>query len=544
VPILRFPGVTVNRRRHGAGHGAGHLNVSRPDGHLSEPRDQSAETGALNIAARHLSDHSTAPSRVVEDGTSHAQAALSSQVMRSFLRFVFMLLLLAAVVAAAGWFWAGRQDGPTIQVRQPEKFVGANTTLELTLEAPGGQFSGVAVAVEQGGSTHEVFALDRQDQAQVKQESAERLYVIRPIGKKAIPELKNGPARIVVRASRPVLFGLRSVESTVTRDVQVRLDPPRVAVLSSFHYINHGGSEFVVYRATPEDATSGVRVGDKEYPGFPATAVGLTSDPAMRVAFFALLFDQDLKTPIQLFARDPAGNESLATLDSMVFAKPYAKSRIELDDRFLQRVVPAIASGSADEDISTDDVLAGFLKINGDLRRKNNAYVTELAKKTANEMFFRDAFQQLGDSQVEAKFADTRTYVYKGKDVDRQVHLGYDLAVTANVAVLSAQRGVVVHAGDLGIYGNCVVVDHGVGVQSLYGHLSSIDVKVGDKVDKGGRLGRSGMTGLAGGDHLHFTMLVGGQQVTPVDWWSAQWMQDRVLRKITAAGGAPTGATE
>ncbi len=148
-----------------------------------------------------------------------------------------------------------------------------------------------------------------------------------------------------------------------------------------------------------------------------------------------------------------------------------------------------------------------------------------------------DAFQQLGDSQVEARFADTRTYVYKGKDVDQQVHLGFDLAVTANVPIRAAQKGIVLHAAYLGIYGNCVIVDHGMGVQSLYGHLSSIDVKVGDRVEKGQVLGRSGMTGLAGGDHLHFTMLVGGQQVTPVDWWSQQWMEDRVLRKIKAAGG-------
>jgi len=150
---------------------------------------------------------------------------------------------------------------------------------------------------------------------------------------------------------------------------------------------------------------------------------------------------------------------------------------------------------------------------------------------------FTDAFQQLGNSQVEAKFADTRTYIYKGKPVDKQVHLGFDLAVTANVPIVAAQRGIVVHAADLGIYGNCVIIDHGMGVQSLYGHLSSIGVHVGDKVEKGQQIGRSGMTGLAGGDHLHFTMLVGGQQVTPVDWWSTQWMMDRVRRKIAAAGG-------
>ena len=102
-------------------------------------------------------------------------------------------------------------------------------------------------------------------------------------------------------------------------------------------------------------------------------------------------------------------------------------------------------------------------------------------------MLFKDAFQQLGNSQVEAKFAEHATYVYKGKEVDQQVHLGFDLAVTANVPVVAAERGVIVHASDLGIYGNCVVIDHGMGVQSLYGHLSSIGVKVGDTSREGRR---------------------------------------------------------
>jgi murein DD-endopeptidase MepM/ murein hydrolase activator NlpD len=150
-----------------------------------------------------------------------------------------------------------------------------------------------------------------------------------------------------------------------------------------------------------------------------------------------------------------------------------------------------------------------------------------------------DAFQQLGNSAVQAEFADSRTYIHNGKEIDQQVHLGFDLAVTANVPIAAAQRGIVVHAADLGIYGNCVVLDHGLGVQSLYGHLSSIGVKVGDKVEKGQEIGRSGQTGLAGGDHLHFTTLVGGEQVTPVDWWSTQWLQDRVLRKIAAVRGTP-----
>lgn len=456
--------------------------------------------------------------------------------MRRFLLVLFVILVL---VAAGAWIWAGRAEGPTIALAKPERFIGPASTLELKVESPGGQFSRVDVTLEQNGQSFPLYSLDQRMEAPAtaSTESAEQMYVMRGIGRDVIQKLKSGPARITVHAVRPVLYGLREAESTETRDVQVRLEPARVAVMSTFHFINHGGSEFVVYRATPEDVESGVRVGDIEYPGYPAKGAGIvTTDPALRVAFFALLPDQPLDTPIHVFARDEAGSQGMTPLDHRVFPKPYGKSRITLDDSFIGRVVPAIASSSPDENIPTDDVLAGFLKINGELRRKNNQFVADLAKKSAPEMLFMDAFQQLGNSQVEAKFADARTYVYKGKDVDHQVHLGFDLAVTARAPIVAAQRGVIVHAADLGIYGDCVVIDHGLGVQSLYGHLSSIDVKVGQMVDKGQQIGRSGMTGLAGGDHLHFTMLVGGQQVTPVDWWSTQWMQDRVLRKITAAG--------
>jgi len=456
--------------------------------------------------------------------------------MRVLLKFLLGVLVIGVIGLGGAWLWAGRMEGPTLEIRQPQKFVGQNTALELMAKAPNGQFSTLEAVLEQGGKTFPIYSL-AESSTGASQSGTEQLWISRPLGKRSIPELKSGPARIVVHASRPVLYGLRNAESSATRDIQVRLEPPTVAVMSTFHYVNLGGSEFVVYRATPGDVVSGVRVGDKEYIGYPARGAGIPGDPALRVAFFALLFDQKLDTPIQLFARDEAGNEAVADVDHMVFNKAYQQSRIEIDDRFLQRVVPAIASNSPDAGIPTDDVLKGFLAINGDLRRKNNQYLMELARKSSPDLMFTDAFQQLGNSQVEAKFADTRTYVYKGKPVDKQVHLGFDLAVTANVPLVASQRGVIVHASDLGIYGNCVVIDHGMGVQSLYGHLSSIGVKVGDKVEKGQQIGRSGMTGLAGGDHLHFTMLVGGQQVTPVDWWSTQWMQDRVRRKIMGAGG-------
>jgi murein DD-endopeptidase MepM/ murein hydrolase activator NlpD len=344
---------------------------------------------------------------------------------------------------------------------------------------------------------------------------------------------------VIVTATRPSFLNLRQLTSSASKDIQVRLEPPRIAVLSTHHYVNLGGSEMVVYRATPADVASGVRVGDLEYPGFPASGAGVTgAGPEVKVAFFALLHDQDLRTPIAAFARDEAGNEAKATFVDNVFPKPFKKSRIELDDKFIDRVVPEILEHSPELKMASPaegDMLPAFLKINGELRRMNAAQIAALAARTSPGRLWEGPFVQLGNSQVEASFADHRTYMYKGKEVDQQVHLGFDLAVTQHVPVIAANSGIVVNANWLGIYGNCVVIDHGLGVQSLYGHLMSFDVKVGDKVARGQTIGRSDSTGLAGGDHLHFTLLVGGRMVNPVEWWDPHWMADRVERKLRDA---------
>jgi murein DD-endopeptidase MepM/ murein hydrolase activator NlpD len=458
------------------------------------------------------------------------------------MRFLFRALLLLVVVGGLGlgaaYWMAGRQPGPSIDLRSPERFVGQSSPLEFFIDAPGGRFSRIDALVEQAGQTTTVFSLDpnQQPAAEVKQASADRLWIIRPIGKQAIPTLTPGPARLTITASRPVLYGLRDATSTMTRDLEVRLEPPRVAVLSLHHFVNHGGAEFVVFRATPADVAAGVRVGDLSYPAFPGSAAGI-ADPTVRIAFFALAYDQDVNAPISVLARDPAGNEATTRLDHRPFARPFAKSNIPIDDRFLERVVPAIAQNTPGAGIDTSDLLQGFLRINGDLRRQNNETIAALAPKTRPEMLWRDAFAQLGNTAVQSRFADYRTYFYQGKEIDRQVHLGFDLASVQQAPVSAANRGVVVFAGMLGIYGHCIVIDHGLGVQSLYAHLSAMDVTEGATVDKGQVLGRTGITGLAGGDHLHFTMLVNGVAVNPVEWWDPKWMEDRVLRKIREAGG-------
>jgi len=450
---------------------------------------------------------------------------------------VLLVVIVAGATVATAWYRAGNAPGPVIEFLEPD-VVGRTGELVMAIETPRGELNALDVTLVQDGERMPIYNRAADGGAALVAASGDRLVLREPIGRDRFENLREGQASIVATAVRPVLFGYREAATESERSIEVRLRPPLIGVQSQFHYINHGGSEMVVYRVTPADSASGVRVGDHEFPGFPAAGAGVANaDDNLHVAFFALTWDQDVNTPITVFARDSLGNEGSAGFDHRVFPKEFRKSRINLDDRFLSRVVPAILANSTDFRVDDPtDMLASYLAINREMRRENDAYIRELAADTAPEILWHGPFKQLINTAVESGFADQRDYIYDGAVVDHQTHLGFDLASVAAAPVLAANSGRVVHAGWLGIYGNCVIVDHGMGLQSLYAHLSSIGVRVGQDVELDQELGRSGATGLAGGDHLHFTMLLNGYAITPIDWWSRQWVEDRIMRKIDEAG--------
>jgi hypothetical protein len=454
-------------------------------------------------------------------------------------KFAFVLVFVA-LIAAGLYAGAGYLDGPAVEIVSPQRFVGVSTPLEVTIDTPGGQLSSLTVEFEQNGTRTPLVADRGAPPAPTGQALApDRVRLSQTLSRETVPGLQSGPGRVIVTASRPVLYGTRDLETVVARDVEVRLERPRLAVLSTHHYINQGGAEMVVYRVTPEDVRSGVMVGEVMYPGYPASGIDVDdvriADPAARVAFFALLYDQPLEAPIRLVAEDEAGNAATAAVDFRVFPRPFKNSRIELDDPFLERVVPAILAGT-DEVHPEGPTIDQYVVINSELRRLNAARIGSFAGETVPDLLWRgEVFHPFTNNAVESAFADRRTYFYQGREVDRQVHLGFDLASYAQTPIVAANRGRVLFTGELGIYGNTVIIDHGMGLQSLYAHLSSIDVAPGVLVDKNQPIGRSGMTGLAGGDHLHFTMLLNGQMINPVEWWDAHWIEDRILRKLRAA---------
>jgi len=440
-----------------------------------------------------------------------------------------------AVAVAVAWIMAGNAPGPSIQFLGPTA-VGRLGELVVEIETPGRELSSLEITLEQSGESVPVFAMGARASS-LETVGDDRLMLRQPLGREQYESLVEGAATLTAHAVRPVLFGYRQAEATATHEFDVRLRPPIINVQSQFHYINHGGSEMVVYRVSPGAERTGVRVGDREYPGFPAAGAGVAgADDSLYVALFALSWDQDRNTPITVFAVDELGNQSTGQFDKRVFDKQFRASTITISDSFMSRVVPSILQNTPEFRVDDPtDLLASYISINRDMRSENDAYIASLAESTAPEILWNGSFRQLTNTAVESGFADQREYVYDGEVIDHQTHLGFDLASTAAAPVTAANAGRIVHAGWLGIYGNCVIIDHGMGLHSLYAHLSSVDVGAGDNVAMSQQLGRSGATGLAGGDHLHFTMLLNGYAITPVDWWSEQWVQDRIIRKLREA---------
>jgi len=430
------------------------------------------------------------------------------------------LVILAVVLIAVPASLLMLSSGTVLKLDPPVTAVGDATPIHVRIENSHG-VRRITGAIEQGGSRYTVFDVQETPHRVMfwRRHEAPRMKTFQ-VGRQQAPALHDGKAKLIIEA---VSNDLRGRVDSIESDVEIVTQPPRVSADGAQHYINQGGSELVVFTPSGYVTDSGVRVGKYTFRSFPHP-----SQSSQRFSLFAYPWDLSPDTVPVVYARNPASAEATARFWYKVFPKKFRARDLPIDDAFLDKVVNQIDPGSS------GDLLSRFLKINGEMRRKNNQTLADLRLKTADRFLWSGPFLPLTNAAVESSFADKRSYIYKGKKVDEQVHLGFDLAVTLHVSVPAANDGRVVWADNLGIYGNCVVVDHGYGLQSIYGHLSEIAVKPGDMVKKSQSLGKSGSTGLAGGDHLHFSMQVDGVQVNPIEWWDEHWIKDRILSKVSA----------
>src|SRR5271170_7509015 len=431
-------------------------------------------------------------------------------------KIIALIMLLALIATPIGTLFFLSSHTKLAFAPQPQA-IGTSTPVTVRIANPHGLRRFTAAIEQNGASTTLTETRNPADRLKFWLAQFPDQDIHFNAGNKEAPNLKEGKARIIVEAQSN---DLRAATDTISTDVNVVLRPPSISADGFQHYINQGGSEMVLLTPSGAWSEAGVRVGKDTYRSFPIA--GSTE----RLALFAYPWDTPIDTAPVVFARNSAGTEATARFWFKIFPKKFRMRDLTIDDKFLDKVVNQIDPGGS------GDLLTRFLKINGDMRRANNKTLADLRFKTAEKFLWTEPFLQLANSKVESEFADVRSYIYKGKKVDQQTHLGFDLAVSAHTPVVASNDGKVVWAAMLGIYGNCIVVDHGYGLQSIYGHLSSLGVKEGDMVKRGAEMGKSGSTGLAGGDHLHYSMQVGGVEINPVEWWDQHWIKDHVQNRL------------
>ena len=450
-------------------------------------------------------------------------------------RFRVVLLALVLVGVGGTLFW--RCEGQAPELNAPESLVLGREVRELTVGAadPGSGLRELGAALRQGEAEPVALASEQYPGELLRGGTGPRTGLELPLALDARgSKLKEGEATLVLTARdwswRSWLSGN---ETVVEIPVTVDLSPPRVLVETGLSYVQRGGSGAVVYSIDEGTVRDGVRVADHFYPGFPFPGAALGETEARtggrRLAFYAIERNGPENPTFHVVAEDAAGNTTRASWPARFRERSFEDVRLPLSQNFLSGKVVALADQL---DVREGDPIAAFQVINQKIRAENEARIREIVAEGGGERHWRGAFAQLANSAVTSRFAEHRSYFSGSEKVSEAIHYGYDLASTAGAPITAANAGRVLYADDLGIYGRCVIVDHGLGLTSLYAHLSQVDVSPGDPVEKGAVLGRSGLTGLAGGDHLHFAVLVGDSYVDPKEWWDPKWVREKVESQL------------
>jgi murein DD-endopeptidase MepM/ murein hydrolase activator NlpD len=424
-------------------------------------------------------------------------------------KFIFFLFAVALVVVAV---WLIRSPKPELEI-SPVSMIGKSTPVSVRIRARKG-VSKIVATVEQNGAQYQVWALPQPSP------STDSTFTF-PVGTGTISELKDGNAKLVVKATAN---GPLHRTAIYDYDVKVITHPPTVTADSDQHYLYTGMADLATFTVSGNYKEAGVRVGDWTFRGWPMPG----GKPGM-FALYAFPWNAPASATPVVYAAAAPGIESTSPLVVQFPKKEqprYTAHDLQLSDQFIAKVVNEIdPNGSG-------DMVTRFVRINKEMRIANNKTLSDLQYQTADHFLWSQPFQRQPGAATEAHFADKRSYIYKGKKIDEEVHLGYDLASTQHVGVEAANDGKVIYAAPLGIYGNCIVLDHGYGLQTIYGHLSQINVHVGDMVKRGEVMGLSGMTGMAGGDHIHYSMQLDGVQIDPKEFWDPHWIQDHIAKRV------------
>ncbi len=432
------------------------------------------------------------------------------------------LIILSVILILGGcwWFFSTYYEGekPVLKLSQTIDTIGQKKLLDITATDKKRGLRNIVVIISQNGEKHTIYSEDFSTKG-----TKEKTFNIE-IDPKNL-KLREGEAIINISA---VDYSLRNNRSTLDIKVIIDTTPPRVYLLSSAHNINPGGSCVAIYGVSEKVVKNGVNVGDDFFPGYPINISG----KSYYMAYFAFPIDAKRRnTRIGVVAKDRAGNQSLKIIPCYIRNKKFRTSKITLTESFIKQKMPEFQQSNSS--LSEMTPLETFQYVNEQMRHDNFKTIQSICSKSENKQLWQGSFLRMKNAATTARFGNKRTYYYKGKVAGKSVHMGIDLASTKHAEVAASNSGIVVFAGNLGIYGDTIIIDHGFNLFSLYAHLGIIKVKENQRVTKGEWIGNTDTSGLAGGDHLHFSMLVGNKFVDPQEWWDPHWIKDNVEKKLS-----------
>jgi len=445
----------------------------------------------------------------------HIRLRSSSWRSGGFFKMLFLALAaLTAVAFVVAFIILFEFEKPTLVLEKEIRFLGGRVELPLRASDKKSGIRSITITLSQG-----------EKKAQLLEKTFPRQSWFKTAGPTSISEkvvidakkagIKEGDAELMISVRDFSLNGFFQGNQAVQR-IKVTMDttPPKVTVSHAQRYIHPGGSGIVVYTISEKPGRHGVLIDTTFFPGFP------TDKNNTYIAYFALPWDAKNLGSTKVVAEDEAGNEATASFTSNFKKADDKRDSVNLSDNFLQQKIPEFEQHYPE---MQGTLLDKYIYVNNEIRQRNAQTIAKACAATDQKQLWSDRFIRMPGAG-RAGYADQRSYLYNGKVVDNQTHLGVDIASTERVGIKAANRGKVVFAEYLGIYGNMILIDHGQGISSLYAHLSSIDTTVGTMVEKDQLIGHSGATGMAAGDHLHFSMLVHGNFVTPTEWWDQHWI--------------------
>jgi len=448
---------------------------------------------------------------------------------------VVVSILLLAIIIPVIWILTYQFEGkePVVDIKLPSLYLKKSYEMSLHVTDPKTGLRNIMVSIMQQGK-EKVLLHKKYDSSGFlglfsETKTLEASFII-PVESWKYG-MTDGEAVIRIMVSDYSWRGWNKGNISYTeKKVIIDSKPPKVNVLTKRHNIERGGTGLVIYELFEENIKSGVKVGDNFFPGH----AGLFENTNIYAVFFALDHMQGPGSQLSVVAEDIAGNITKRGFYYYIRDKKFKTDILNISDQFLERKMPDFDVGEKNGSFQggKNPLLEKFLYINGELRKNNVETILSVPKITENKKYWDGRFLRLKGSAKRAGFADRRIYKYNGKEIDRAVHLGIDLASTSNAPVKAANSGRVIFAQFVGIFGNTVIIDHGFGLCSLYSHLNQISINKGDLLKRGDDIGVTGLTGLAGGDHLHFSMIVHNVFVNPVEWWDGSWIKNNITAKI------------